>query len=49
MAVEPALSRGALRISLGWLTAETDMEILLTAWKTVVSSLPNRQATTIAA
>jgi cysteine desulfurase len=49
MGVEPALSRGALRISLGWLTAETDMEILLTAWKTVVSSLPNRQTTTIAA
>jgi cysteine desulfurase len=49
MAVEPALSRGALRISLGWLTTETDMEILLTAWKTVVSSLPNRQTTTIAA
>jgi len=43
MGVEPALARGALRLSLGWLTMEADLQCLLTAWKTVVSSLPNKQ------
>jgi cysteine desulfurase len=44
MGVEPALSRGAVRVSLGWTTAERDVENLLNAWKNVVSSLLKAQA-----
>ncbi|MGB6351620.1 MAG: cysteine desulfurase family protein [Pseudolabrys sp.] len=44
MGVEPALARGAVRISLGWSTEEADLEMLLTAWNKVVSSLLNKQA-----
>jgi cysteine desulfurase len=44
MGVEPALARGAVRISLGWSTKEADVEMLLTAWNKVVSSLLNKQA-----
>jgi cysteine desulfurase len=39
MGVNPELARGALRISLGWTTTEADVETLLNAWKTVISSL----------
>ena len=44
MGVEPALARGAVRVSLGWNTSEADVEMLLNAWNKVVSSLPNRHA-----
>ncbi|HZL40711.1 MAG TPA: cysteine desulfurase family protein [Pseudolabrys sp.] len=44
MGVEPALSRGAVRISLGWSTSEADVERLLNAWNTMISSLPNKHA-----
>jgi cysteine desulfurase len=44
MGVEPALARGAVRISLGWSTSEADVEALLFAWKNVVSSLLNSKA-----
>jgi cysteine desulfurase len=44
MGVEPELARGAVRISLGWSTTEADIERLLNAWNTVVSSLLNKQA-----
>ena len=44
MGVEPELARGAVRVSLGWGTTEADIEHLLNAWKTVVSSLLNKQA-----
>ena len=44
MGVEPALARGAVRVSLGWSTAEAEIEALLTAWNTVVSSLLNKHA-----
>jgi cysteine desulfurase len=44
MGVEPELARGALRVSLGWSTTEADIERLLNAWNTVVSSLLNKQA-----
>jgi cysteine desulfurase len=44
MGVEPALARGAVRVSLGWSTSEADIERLLNAWNTVVSSLLNKQA-----
>lgn len=39
MGVAPDLARGAVRVSLGWTTAERDVEMLLNAWKRVVSSL----------
>ncbi len=39
MGVEPALARGAVRLSLGWSTTQADVECLLTAWNKVVSSL----------
>jgi cysteine desulfurase len=44
MGVEPALVRGAVRVSLGWSTTEAEIDALLTAWNKVVSSLLNRQA-----
>jgi cysteine desulfurase len=43
MGVEPDLAAGALRISLGWDTRESEVEMLLTAWNTVVSSLLKKQ------
>jgi cysteine desulfurase len=45
MGVEPALARGAVRLSLGWSTTEADVERLLNAWNKVVSSLLNKHAT----
>jgi cysteine desulfurase len=45
MGVEPALASGAVRVSLGWTTAESDVDNLLNAWRTVVSSLLKRHAT----
>jgi cysteine desulfurase len=45
MGVEPSLAGGAVRVSLGWTTTETDVETLLNAWRTVVSSLRKRHAT----
>jgi cysteine desulfurase len=44
MGVDPSLSRGAVRISLGWTTTEADLEALLIAWNKVVSSLLNSHA-----
>jgi cysteine desulfurase len=37
--VAPELTRGAVRVSLGWSTTESDVQNLLNAWKIVVSSL----------
>jgi cysteine desulfurase len=39
MGVAPELTRGAVRVSLGWSTTESDVQNLLNAWKIVVSSL----------
>ena len=39
MGVDTDLARGAVRISLGWTTTERDVESLLNAWNTVISSL----------
>jgi cysteine desulfurase len=39
MGVEPGLARGALRISLGWSTTETDVERLLGTWNMLTGSL----------
>lgn len=44
MGVEPALAAGAVRVSLGWTTTEADIELLLTAWMRVCSSLLKGQA-----
>lgn len=45
MGVEPALATGAIRVSLGWETTETDLDTLLIAFKRVISSLlTKRQA-----
>ncbi len=44
MGVEPELARGAVRISLGSSTTAADIEMLLTAWNKVVSSLLNKHA-----
>ena len=45
MGVEPALARGAVRVSLGWSTTEAEIDGLLTAWNKVVSSLLDKHAT----
>jgi len=37
--VEPALARGALRVSLGWSTSDADVENLLDALTKISSSL----------
>jgi len=42
MGVEPSLAQGAVRVSLGWSTSESDIENLLNALTKVVSSLRNR-------
>jgi cysteine desulfurase len=39
MGVSPALLRGAVRISLGWSTSETDIERFLGAWRKLASAL----------
>jgi cysteine desulfurase len=39
MGIDSELARGAVRISLGWNTTEADVETLLKAWNTVISSL----------
>lgn len=44
MGVEPALAAGAIRVSLGWTTTETEVESLLNAWKKVCASLTRRHA-----
>jgi cysteine desulfurase len=45
MGVVVELTRGALRVSLGWTTSERDVERLLNAWNSVVSSLLKEHAT----
>jgi len=44
MGAEPALAQGAVRVSLGWSTRETDVERLLNAWNKVTSSLLKKHA-----
>ncbi|HEX5508306.1 MAG TPA: aminotransferase class V-fold PLP-dependent enzyme, partial [Pseudolabrys sp.] len=44
MGMEPALSRGAVRVSRGWETTEDDIERLLVAWNKVASSLLKNRA-----
>ncbi len=49
MGVEPALAGGAIRVSLGWTTADADIEKLLNAWNEVVSSLLKKRKQGLAA
>ena len=39
MGVAPALTRGAVRVSLGWTTTKADVEIFLGAWRKLASAL----------
>jgi cysteine desulfurase len=39
MGVSPALTRGAVRLSLGWSTTETDVERCLNAWRKLATAL----------
>lgn len=43
MGIDPEFARGALRLSLGWETTETEIESLLTAWNKVISPLTKGQ------
>jgi cysteine desulfurase len=44
MGAEGDLTRGALRLSLGWSTTPDDVNTLLNAWNTVISSLLKKHA-----
>jgi cysteine desulfurase len=44
MGVSPALTRGAVRVSLGWTTTETDVERFLGAWRKLATALSKGQA-----
>jgi cysteine desulfurase len=37
MGVAPGLAKGAIRISLGWASAEADLDLFATAWRAVLS------------
>lgn len=49
MGTPPELAAGAIRISLGWETAETDVEGLLIAWRKLVSRLSRKEKSGLAA
>jgi cysteine desulfurase len=44
MGVSPSLTRGAVRLSLGWTTTETDVERFLGAWRKLATALSKGQA-----
>jgi cysteine desulfurase len=44
MGVSPALTRGAVRLSLGWTTTESDIERCLGAWRKLATALSKAQA-----
>jgi cysteine desulfurase len=44
MGVSPTLTRGAVRLSLGWTTTETDIERFLGAWRKLATALSKGQA-----
>jgi cysteine desulfurase len=44
MGVSPALTRGAVRVSLGWSTTEADIERFLGAWRKLATALSKGQA-----
>jgi cysteine desulfurase len=43
MGVSPSLTRGAVRVSLGWATTETDIERFLGAWRKLATALSKKQ------
>ena len=44
MGVSPPLSRGAVRLSLGWSTTEADIERFLNAWRKLATALSKRES-----
>ena len=44
MGVSPPFTRGAVRASLGWSSAETDVERFLIAWRKLASALSKEQS-----
>ena len=44
MGVSPALTRGGVRVSLGWTTTEADVERFLAAWRKLATALSKGQA-----
>jgi cysteine desulfurase len=44
MGVSPSLTRGAVRVSLGWSTTEADMERFLNAWRKLATALSKRES-----
>jgi cysteine desulfurase len=44
MGVSPGLLRGAVRVSLGWETTETEVEALLSAWRKLATALSKGQS-----
>ena len=44
MGVSPAMTRGAVRLSLGWTTTETDIERCLGAWRKLATALSKGHA-----
>jgi cysteine desulfurase len=44
MGVSPALTRGGVRLSLGWATTEADVERCLAAWRKLATALSKGQA-----
>jgi len=39
MGVSPSLTRGAVRVSLGWTTTKSEVEMFLTAWRKLATAL----------
>jgi cysteine desulfurase len=39
MGVSPELTRGAVRVSLGWTTTEADVDMFLSAWRKLITAL----------
>jgi cysteine desulfurase len=44
MGISPALTRGAVRLSLGWVTTEADIERFLGAWRKLATALSKDEA-----
>lgn len=44
MKIDPAMSEGALRASLGWTTCEADIDLFLAAYAKLVAAQPDRSA-----
>ena len=44
MKIDPAMSAGALRASLGWTTCEADIDLFLAAYEKLVAAQTDRSA-----